>query len=158
MKTVRLKDRMWFGKYKGARISDVILKDKKILDELCSKGLIEYDEKVLKFIKQNYERNEKKSLWGAERYRNPYELEDVGQRIPQPEAEIVESENLSFQQRMERADMNDRINREIEELRRVEETYTNTFTTTSSTQIVPNSSDTITTRVVITSTPTGFTW
>jgi hypothetical protein len=62
MKKIRLKDRMWFGKYNGARISDVLLKDRKILDELCSKGIIEYDEKIINFLDQHYGKIEKKSF------------------------------------------------------------------------------------------------
>lgn len=62
MKKIRLKDRMWFGKYSGARISDVLLKDKKVLDELCSKGIIEYDDKIIKFLNDHCGFSEKSSL------------------------------------------------------------------------------------------------
>jgi len=47
MKTIRLNDRMWFGKYKNMRMVDILEKDKHYLDDLCSKGLINYDEKIL---------------------------------------------------------------------------------------------------------------
>lgn len=55
MKIVRLNDKMWFGKYLGMSIKDVLMRDKKFLDVLVNKGKISYHENVQDFLNENKE-------------------------------------------------------------------------------------------------------
>ena len=52
MKEVRLNDRLWFGKHKGARISDVIKKDPTWLNKILKENKIKLDEKSKIFYEE----------------------------------------------------------------------------------------------------------
>lgn len=50
MKTIRLNDKMWFGKYKNHRMIDILKSDRFYLDSLREQKLIDYDKSILEFI------------------------------------------------------------------------------------------------------------
>lgn len=68
MKIVRLNDKMWFGKYIGLTIKDILNRDKKFLDNLVNSGLISYHDNVLNYLENG---NESKSKTEYRWYRTP---------------------------------------------------------------------------------------
>lgn len=49
-KKVRLNDKIWFGKYRGRTIRDILDYDSHFLDILLDNGKITYHENVLDFL------------------------------------------------------------------------------------------------------------
>ncbi len=49
-KEVRLNDKIWFGKYRGRTIKDILDYDRCFLDTLLDKGKITYHKNVLDFL------------------------------------------------------------------------------------------------------------
>jgi len=96
MKTIRLNDKMWFGKYKDHRMMDILNRDRSYLDRLCDSGLIKYDDKIIDYIK-NY-RGEKKSSgygYGTFEFRETLRSvntvwDDVAEPIEPPEEAMPE--------------------------------------------------------------------
>jgi hypothetical protein len=64
MKEVRLNDKMWFGKYKGTRINDIIRTDATFIQKLVKEGKIKLDEKCQYLFDTKYGTPEKKLRYG----------------------------------------------------------------------------------------------
>lgn len=52
IKEVRLNDKIWFGKYKGHTIKEILSIDRHYLDDLMFKNKIVYSENIIKYLEQ----------------------------------------------------------------------------------------------------------
>lgn len=65
MKEIRLNDKMWFGKYSGYSIKDIMDRDMLYVDKLISGSKFKINDNIFKYIeKRNEER--RKSRWGED--------------------------------------------------------------------------------------------
>jgi len=84
MKKVRLNDKMWFGKYKNMRMSDVLIRDRMYIESLRDQKLIEYDDNILEFLSEN------EKIRDIKRYSQPQEVFTA--RIVPPRMDHLEQE------------------------------------------------------------------
>lgn len=68
-KEVRLNDKLWFGKYQGKSIKDVIDSDRGFLDNLVINGRIKYGQNVIDYIK-GLSRKKSTRNWDYEDFSN----------------------------------------------------------------------------------------
>jgi len=64
-KEVRLNDKIWFGKYRGRTIKDILEYDRCFLDTLLDKGKITYHQNVLDFVSKPKSNNSGFSGYGS---------------------------------------------------------------------------------------------
>lgn len=59
MKEVRLNDKIWFGKYKGVTIKELLNSDRYFLDSLIIKRKIKFSQNVINYLGGNNEKMKK---------------------------------------------------------------------------------------------------
>jgi len=74
MKKVRLNDKIWFGKYKGHTIKEILSIDKMFIDKMIDKGKIIYDDNILDYLNQKNKYSEPKSMVFNEPILNRYRV------------------------------------------------------------------------------------
>lgn len=72
MKEVRYHDRLWFGKHKGNRISDIIRSDPNFIRKLMNEKKIKLDKKCYSIFEGNERQVHSSRPWG-----NPHEAEAI---------------------------------------------------------------------------------
>jgi len=82
MKEVRLNDKFWFGKHKGARVSDIIKHDPNFIQKIVKEGKIKLDDKSRILFEQKYG-----STPDGQRIRRepPRPIENIGIRNDEPQ-------------------------------------------------------------------------
>lgn len=82
VKEVRLNDKLWFGKYKGKTIKDIINCDRNFIENLVTNNKITYNKNVIDYINESLFSMEKKLSRMEPRLaydERPWEIE-----IPEP--------------------------------------------------------------------------
>jgi len=73
-KEVRINDKMWYGKYKGMTMKDLLYRDRGFLDNMVDRGKIEFHQNVLDYLKNDTKQKKgwEPPIWGDGLYHPPF--------------------------------------------------------------------------------------